>query len=173
MGESRARGVTVAGIACLAVAVAILFAAPQLAILGMVSLTCALLLLLALPLRATLAVVKRLAPRVTSAVPHVAVMELRASSARVVAIAATGAIAVFGSVSIQGAHGDLQHGLENAAYDMNAFTDVWVSPAGSFNLLMTQPFPPRRWAGCGVSPVCEPSVSTAAGCSTGGSAASG
>ena len=47
------------------------------------------------------------------------------------AIAATGAIAVFGSVSIQGAHGDLLHGLENAAHDMNAFTDVWVSPAGS------------------------------------------
>jgi len=136
-----ARWLAAGGVACLAAAVAILVAAPQLAILGMVSLTGALLLLLVLPLDATLALVKRLAPAITSAVPHVAVMELRASRARAVAIAATGAVAVFGSVSIQGAHADLQKGLENAARDMNAFTDVWVSPAGSFNLLMTQPFP--------------------------------
>jgi putative ABC transport system permease protein len=77
---------------------------------------------------------------VTSAVPHIAVMELRAGRARAVAIAATGAVAVFGSVAIQGAHGDLQRGLEDAAHDMNAFTDVWVL-TGTFNLLMTEPFP--------------------------------
>jgi putative ABC transport system permease protein len=140
-GARRARWLTTAGLACLAAAVAILLAAPQLAIAGMLSLTLALLALLALPLDATLALVKRLASGFTSAVPHVAVMELRASRTRAVAVAATGAIAVFGSVSIQGAHADLQHGLENAAHDMNAFTDVWVSPAGTFNLLMTQPFP--------------------------------
>jgi putative ABC transport system permease protein len=107
----------------------------------MVTLTCALLLLLPLPLRALLALVTRLAPKLTSAVPHVAVSELRAGRSRAIAIAATGAVAVFGSVSIQGAHGDLQHGLENAARDANAATDVWVSPAGTFNLLMVQPFP--------------------------------
>ncbi len=45
---------------------------------------------------------------------------------------------MFGSVSIQGAHADLQKGLENAAHDMNASTDMWVSPAGSSNLLMTR-----------------------------------
>jgi len=140
-GGQRRRWLTAAGLACLAVTVAILVAAPQLAIVGMISLTCALLALLALALDGALALVRRLAPTVTSAIPHVAVMELRASRARAVAIAATGAVAVFGSVSIQGAHGDLQHGLENAAHDMNAFTDLWVSPAGSFNLLMTQPFP--------------------------------
>ena len=49
---------------------------------------------------------------------------------------------MFGSVAIQAAHGDLLHGLENAAHDMNAFTDVWVSPAGSYNLLQTAPFTP-------------------------------
>jgi putative ABC transport system permease protein len=140
-GARTTRWLAATGAACLAAAVAILLAAPQLAIVGMLSLTCALLTLLVLPLDATLALVRRLAPTVTSAIPHIAVMELRASRPRAVAIAATGAIAVFGSVSIQGAHADLQRGLENAAHDMNAFTDVWVSPAGSFNLLMTQPFP--------------------------------
>ena len=130
------------GVACLAGATAILLAAPHLAILGMVLLVAALLLLLALPLVATLALVRALAPRIVSAVPHVAVMELRAGRTRALAISATGAIAVFGSVAIQAAHGDLLHGLENAAHDMNAFTDVWVSPAGSYNLLQTAPFTP-------------------------------
>ena len=55
-----------------------------------------------------------------SAVPHIAVMELRSGRSRAIAIAATGAIAVFGSVAIQGAHSDLLKGLDNAAADMNA-----------------------------------------------------
>ncbi len=76
--------------------------------------------------------------------PHIAVMELRSGRARAVAIAATGAIAVFGAVSIQGAHGDLLKGLENAAADANAYTDVWVVAAGRSNLLMTAPFRTAR-----------------------------
>ncbi|MGN6372891.1 MAG: FtsX-like permease family protein [Solirubrobacteraceae bacterium] len=131
---------TVGGVVCLAATLAILLAAPQLAIVGMVTLIAALLALLALPLGATLTMARRLAPRVVSAVPHIAVMELRAGRARAIAIAATGAIAVFGSVAIQGAHSDLLKGLDNASRDMNAATDVWVSAAGSSNLLMTDPF---------------------------------
>ncbi len=134
------------GIACLAGATAILLAAPKEAVIGMVLLVAALLLLLPLPLAGTLALVRRLAPSITSAVPHVAVMELRAGRTRAIAIAATGSIAVFGSVAIEAAHGDLLHGLENAAHDMNAFTDVWVSPAGSYNLLQTAPFTPSAQA---------------------------
>ncbi|MGO9760183.1 MAG: ABC transporter permease [Solirubrobacteraceae bacterium] len=140
-GARLARRLAVTGFVFLAAAIAVLLVAPAQAIVGMVSLTCALLLLLTPVLETTLALVKRLAPALTSATGHVAVMELRAGRARAVAIAATGAVAVFGSVSIQGAHGDLQHGLENAAHDMNAFTDLWVSPAGTFDLLMTEPFP--------------------------------
>jgi putative ABC transport system permease protein len=128
------------GVVCLAAATAILLFAPKAAVVGMICLVAALLLLLPLPLAGTLALVRRLAPRIVSAVPHVAVMELRAGRTRALAISATGAIAVFGSVSIQAAHGDLLKGLENAAHDMNAFTAVWVSPAGSYNLLQTAPF---------------------------------
>lgn len=139
--RSASRWRTVLGALFAAIALLTLLVLPQAAIAGMVALTCALLLWLPLGLDAMLASSARLARKVTSAVPHIAVSELRAGRSRAVAMAATGAIAVFGSVSIQGAHGDLQHGLENAARDMNAATDVWVSPAGSFNLLMTQPFP--------------------------------
>lgn len=47
---------------------------------------------------------------IVSPVPHAAAMELGAARPRAVAIAATGAVAVFGSVAIQGAHGDLLAG---------------------------------------------------------------
>ncbi len=141
-GGAQNTGLLLGGLAALALTVGILLFAPEAAIVGMVSLIAALLLLLAIPLNGTLMLVKRAAPAVTSVVPHIAVMELRSGRSRAVAIAATGAIAVFGAVSIQGAHGDLLKGLENAARDTNAATDVWVSAAGSSNLLMTTPFPP-------------------------------
>jgi putative ABC transport system permease protein len=141
-GDSQSSWLLLSGLAALALTLGILLLAPEEAIVGMVSLIAALLLLLPIPLNATLLLVKRAAPAVTSVVPHIAVMELRSGQSRAVAIAATGAIAVFGAVSIQGAHGDLLKGLENAARDTNASTDVWVSAAGSSNLLMTTPFHP-------------------------------
>ena len=137
---------TIFGLLCLAATLVILLAAPQAAIVGMVTLIAALLALLAIPLTGMLALVRRIAPSIVSAVPHIAVMELRAGRSRAIAIAATGAIAVFGSVSIQGAHSDLLKGLYNAASDVNASTDVWVSAAGNSNLLMTSPFAPTQQA---------------------------
>jgi putative ABC transport system permease protein len=131
-----------AGLACLVAASAILLVAPDAAIPGMVLLVAALLLELPIVLSATLALVKRLAALIVSPIGHVATMELGAARSRAVAIAATGAVAVFGSVAIQGAHGDLLAGLQNAARDSNSFTDLWVAPAGSYNLLKTAPFAP-------------------------------
>ena len=129
-----------AGVACLAAASAIVIAAPKEAILGMVLLIGALLLVLPLALGVAVALLARLARRITGATAHVAAMELSAARARAIGVAATGAIAVFGAVAIQGAHADLLHGLENAARDENAFTDLWVSPPGSYDLLRTAPF---------------------------------
>ncbi len=135
------RALALAGVACIATATAVLLAAPDAAIPGMVLLVAALLLVLPLMLDTALALVGRLARAIVGAVPHVARMELGAAGARAVAITATGAIAIFGSVAIQGAHRDLLKGLENAARDTNAFTGVWVSPAGSYDLMNTAPFP--------------------------------
>jgi putative ABC transport system permease protein len=129
-----------AGLVCLAAATAILLGAPKQAILGMVLLIGALLLMLPAALDLALALLTRMARQLTGAVPHVAAMELGAARARAIGVAATGAIAVFGAVAIQGAHADLLKGLENAARDENAFTDMWVAPPGSYNLLRTAPF---------------------------------
>ena len=135
-----------AGALCLGAASAILLAAPKLAIVGMVLLIAALLLVLPAVLDVALTLLGGLARMMTGTVPHVATMELSAARARAIGVAATGAIAVFGAVAIQGAHADLLEGLENAAHDENAFTGAWVSAPGAYNLLRTAPFTPTQKA---------------------------
>jgi putative ABC transport system permease protein len=135
-------GAVIGGLSCLAVTTAILLAAPQSAVLGSVTLVLALLLLLPLLLDAVIAVFDRLQARFGSAATHIAVIELRSPKTRVrsIAIAATGAIAVFGSVAIQGAHANLQSGLDRLFHGVTAVTDLWVVPPGTQNLLATAPF---------------------------------
>ena len=145
-GSRLAAPQALAGGACLAAGTVLLLAAPDAAIPGMVLLVAALLLELPILLSAMLALVKRLAGAIVSPVPHVAAMELSAARARAVAITATGAIAVFGGVSIEGAHGDLLAGLESSAVDTNASAEIWVAPAGAYNLLKTTPFAPAQQA---------------------------
>jgi putative ABC transport system permease protein len=134
------------GLACLGLATAVLLAAPRAATFGMVLLAGALLAELPVVLGATLALAKRLAALRSGAVGHLATMELDAVRTRAVAIAATGAMAVFGSVAVEGAHGDLLAGLEGAARETSAPADAWVAPAGDYDLLDTAPFKPAERA---------------------------
>jgi putative ABC transport system permease protein len=130
-----------AGVGCLALTGAILLFAPRSAVVGVVSLTIAMLLLLPLLLRGIVAIVERLTRRLPARAPFLAVAELRSMWPRSVGIAATGAVAVFGSVAIQGAHADLQRGLDRSARDVTGPADLWVAPPGISNLLATAPFP--------------------------------
>jgi putative ABC transport system permease protein len=139
----RGRSAEIAGALCLAATTVILLLAPAAAILGMVGLVLALLLLLPAAIRAVVFAFERLSRVAGGAAAHLVAVELRsnANRARSLAIAATGAIAVCGSVSIQGAHSNLQRGLDEAVHVINRFAQVWVSPAGAANLLTTTPFP--------------------------------
>jgi len=130
------------GIACLALTTIILVFDPAGAIVGIVSLLLALLALLAPLLDLAIGSFDRVQRPLRSAATRQALIELRNpdTRARSLAIAATGAIAVFGSVAIQGAHGNLQKGLDRTAAHLIAVTDVWVSVAGSANTLATTPF---------------------------------
>jgi putative ABC transport system permease protein len=130
------------GLVCLMITTAILLLAPQAAILGVLSLTAALLLLLPILLEVVVSAFDRLQRVTAGAASYLATIELRSRSnrARSTAIAATGAIAVFGSVAIQGAHRDLQNGLDRLAHELNAATELWVSPTGTANALTTTPF---------------------------------
>ncbi len=143
-GERAAGKRAAAGLLSLAAATLLLLAAPDAAIPAMVLLVAALLLMLPLVLVVTLALLRRVAGGLVSSIPHIAAMELSAARTRAVAITATGAVAVFGSVAVHGARHDLLAGLENAAQNMNAFTDLWVAPTGSYDLLETTPFVPRQ-----------------------------
>lgn len=135
-------GALMGGVCCVAATTAILILAPQLAVLGSVLLVIALLLLLALLLDATVALFERAQARFSSAATRIAVIELRSpmTRARSIAIAATGAIAVFGSVSIQGAHANLQSGLDRLTHDVASAAALWVTPPGIQDLLATTPF---------------------------------
>ena len=136
------------GAGCLAFTTAILLARPQSAILGAVALVAALLLLLPLCFDAILAGFERLQRPLYAASTRLALVELHAPSNRTrsLAIAATGAVAVFGSVAIEGARLNLERGLDASVRDIGANAAVWVSPQGEADAFTTIPFtaPPAR-----------------------------
>jgi putative ABC transport system permease protein len=134
-----------AALACLAGTTAILLAAPQSAIVGVVSLAFALLLCLPALLDLTVRAGERAQRLLTGAASFLALIELRSrvNRPRSLAIAATGAIAVFGSVSIEGARGNLQRGLDASARGIDSRADIWVSLEGDSNSLATNPFTDR------------------------------
>ncbi|MHB8241060.1 MAG: ABC transporter permease [Solirubrobacteraceae bacterium] len=125
---------------CLVLTSAIIVFAPKAAVLGVVSLTGALLLLLPVTLRGVLFILESVIANLRMKAPFTALTELRSMWPRTVGIAATGAVAVFGSVAIQGAHADLQRGLDRSASDVSSQAQVWAFPPGLSNLLATVPF---------------------------------
>jgi putative ABC transport system permease protein len=140
----RRRALSLAGgVTCLVATTVVLLADPEAAVIGSLALGAALLLLLPSLFDAVVAGFDRLQRSLYAASTRIAVIELQTPSTRVrsLAIAATGAIAVFGSVAILGAQNNLQSGLNRTADDVNLVTDLWVSPEGSGNTLGTTPFP--------------------------------
>jgi putative ABC transport system permease protein len=144
-GDRAAPWLPVASVLCLVATTAILLAAPQSAIVAVVSLALALLLSLPGLLDLGIAASERGQRLLTGAASFLALVELRsrANRPRSLAIAATGAIAVFGSVSIQCARDNLQRGLDASARGIDSRAAIWVSPAGSANALATTPFSDR------------------------------
>lgn len=132
------------GLACLAVSGAVLLwgsvGLPG-AIAGIVSLVGALVLLLAPLLDLAIALFDRIQGRLASGPARLAAIELRSPTARSrsLAIATTGAIAVFASVTIQGATASLQRGLDRLFGDVTSVADLWVTAPGTQNLLATTP----------------------------------
>jgi putative ABC transport system permease protein len=140
--RDRTVWLVVGGLACLATTIFVLLLAPTVAILGIVSLTVGLLLLLPVLLDLAIGVFGRMQQLTTGASLYLAVIELRSATNRTrsIAIAATGAIAVFGSVAIQGARVDLQRGLDASAHGIDSLAAVWVTPAGTSNSFATTSF---------------------------------
>lgn len=133
------------GVLCLAVGVAAIGSdspSTEVGVGGLAALTISLLLLLPLLLRAVVAALDRGTQRLRSVVPFVAVVDLRDRSARArsLAVATTGAVAVFASVALQGAHADLLRGLDRTSRDIASLGQVWALAPGDANLFVTAPF---------------------------------
>jgi putative ABC transport system permease protein len=139
----------VGAIACLVIVTALMLVAPAAALAAMAVLTVALLLLLPLLLRGAAGVCAFATRSLRSVVPTVALQELgsRDSKARTLAVAATGALAVFATVAIGGAHADLERGLDASARDIDRNADIWVTFEGKANILATTPFDDREMVG--------------------------
>jgi putative ABC transport system permease protein len=146
--RTRSIVVLAGGLACLALTTVILLqgiATVGIAVLAFVSLTLALLLVLPIAFSGAVVMIDRIQRPVMGVSSRIALIELLSSTtrSRSLAIAATGAIAVFGSVAIEGAQSDLRTGLDHSAADLSLGTDVWLSPLGGSTTLATTPFEDR------------------------------
>jgi putative ABC transport system permease protein len=140
--------VLVGELLCWTITLLALVVVPGAAIVGIVSLVVSLLLALPWLLDAALRLADLAQRSFGSTAAHLAAIELRSSAnwSRTLAIAATGAAAVFGSVSVEGAQTNLQRGLDRTAHDLAAPADIWVTAAGAQNVLATDTFRTSRLA---------------------------
>ena len=127
LGAGVGRRMLLAGGAMFVAATALLIWAPGTALLA--SALLAVGTLLAIP--TTFALVIRLMGFAIARVPRlstltVALFAMRATTLRSLALAATGAVAVFGSVAIGGARDDLLRGIGEYADDYVGTADLWV-----------------------------------------------
>ena len=126
----------------LAITTIILVARPQDSKLGNLTLVIALLCALPFLFNGVVAMFARVQPLLNRPSPRITLTHLRTPPTRVrsLAIVATGAVAVFGVVAIQGAQLNLQRGLDASAHDIDSSADVWVTPRGESNAFATTPF---------------------------------
>jgi putative ABC transport system permease protein len=134
-------GAAVVGVACVAATTMILYDAPQLALYGMASLTLAVLMLLPMVLHLTVRALTQVRGKLRREAPLQALTKLLYPRhlLRSLAIAATGAVAVFGSVSIGAARQNLRGGLNNSSYAFNSYGEIWVQPSSQYDLFTTMP----------------------------------
>jgi putative ABC transport system permease protein len=86
-------------------------------------------LALGLALRGARALVER---RQTLTLLPVALISLRGSTLRSLALAATGAVALFGSCALGGARDDLLQGIERFSHGYTADASIWVNTPGDY-----------------------------------------
>ncbi|HEX3692991.1 MAG TPA: FtsX-like permease family protein [Solirubrobacteraceae bacterium] len=144
----RAPGALLGGVLCIGLSTTLLLGEIEnvsAATFAFFSLTLALLLTLPMAFTAVIGLIDRMQRPVLGVSSRIAMIELlsRTTRSRSLAIAATGAIAVYGSVAVEGAHQDLRDGLERAAAAVSLGTDLWVTPTGSATTLATTPFENR------------------------------
>jgi putative ABC transport system permease protein len=131
LGERTRQALFVAALAVLIAATAIFALAPSAAILAGAMLALATVLAVPLAFAAVLSVARWIVGRCQrlTSLP-VALASLQATTLRSLALAATGAVALFGSVALGGARDDLLRGIRSFSSSYVADADLWVSNPG-------------------------------------------
>jgi putative ABC transport system permease protein len=131
LGHTAQRALLVASLAVVAAATLVFSLAPSAAILAGAMLALATVLAVPLAFSAVLAAARFVARRVESLTSlPVALASLQATTLRSLALAATGAVALFGSVALGGSRDDLLRGIRSFASSYVADADIWVSTPG-------------------------------------------
>ncbi|MGH2879975.1 MAG: ABC transporter permease [Solirubrobacteraceae bacterium] len=123
-------GLTGAGLIVLVTMLAL--AAPSLAVICGTLLAISMLLLLPTTLLFLLRLLAPMSEHVRKSMLALAVIELRATATRAIVLAGIAALAVYGSVTIEGARGDLITGLDSAVTEYLDSADVWVTTSNNF-----------------------------------------
>jgi putative ABC transport system permease protein len=135
IGRRATRILGITGIATIAVMTAIVLLAPGLTIGGGVALAVTTLLLIPAMFAGIARALPWMGDHIRSSALVVAVSELRATNMRAVALAGIAGLAVYGSVAIGGARGDLIRGIDRATAQYFNTADIWVGTgADIFNV---------------------------------------
>jgi putative ABC transport system permease protein len=126
IGERATRTLGLAGLASLAIVTMLVLITPGLTIVGGVALALTTLLLIPAMFAGIAHALPWLGDHSRSSALVVAVSELRATSMRAVALAGIVGLAVYGSVAIGGARGDLIRGIDHATTQYFGTADIWV-----------------------------------------------
>jgi len=135
IGRRATRTLGIAGIASIAVVTALVLMAPSLTIVGGVALALTTLLLIPAMFAGIARALPWMGEHIRSSALIIAVSELRATSMRAVALAGIVGLAVYGSIAIGGARGDLIRGIDRATVQYFDTADLWVASSGDiFNV---------------------------------------
>jgi putative ABC transport system permease protein len=131
LGARAQRGLFATAIAVLLAATLVFLLAPSAAILAGAMLALATVLAVPLAFAAVLSGARWLTGRLDrlTSLP-VALASLQATTMRSLALAATGAVALFGSVALGGSRDDLLRGIHSFSASYVADADIWVSNPG-------------------------------------------
>ncbi|HST56918.1 MAG TPA: ABC transporter permease [Solirubrobacteraceae bacterium] len=127
MGSRTTAVLGVLGGALVVIVTALVLIVPSLTVLGGVTLALATLCLVPAVFQGVTHAVGAIGRHIRGSMLIVAVLELRATTTRSIALAGVGALAVYGSVAVRGAEHDLLHGLDQATVEFFDTSDVWVT----------------------------------------------
>ena len=132
IGTRLVRRSGIAGLVIVVGVTVLVLAVPSLTVVGGIMLALAAVLLIPVVFVTLTRNLKRLGRRTRGSMLPLAVIELNSMAARQVALISVTALAVYGSVAIQGARHDLATGLNDAVAEYLDTAQVWVSTGDNF-----------------------------------------